>query len=61
MKVSDLIRALDVAKAQHGDLKVFTFDGAIKRFRLEPSIDGLDMIHAEGRAANELVLEVETL
>jgi len=61
VKLSDLIRELEAAKKQHGDLQVYTFDGPIERFDAEPSVGGFSMIDAEGKRATEIVLEIGTL
>jgi len=61
MKISEAIEQLKNAMSQHGDLKLYTWDGEITSLGPTPALDGLDMISTpDGSKPNEICLEIQT-
>lgn len=56
MKISELIKALEEAKEEHGDLPLATWDGQILNVILGPTIEGCQAY--AGDTPDEIALEI---
>ena len=59
MRISELIKHLEITKAQYGDLPLTTYDGFISRVKFTAAKDGICHPLAKG-GQNEVGIEIET-
>lgn len=59
MKINDLIKQLQKASKQHGNLPITTWDGYVGEVKIEPTVDGVSY-PIDVNDINEISIEILT-